>query len=303
MEFLAADLRIDFMRFRKVAFTASAVAMLAALVIVVVRGIPLGIDFTGGVEVQVRFQESTSIADVRAAMTELGLGISVQTFGDSDSREFLIRAPQLDTLEDTEVAIRIQDKLAAVFGAERFVIDRTDVVGPKVGSELREKGVLAVAFALIGILVYITFRFELAYALGAILALIHDVTLTLGVFSLLSKEFSLSTIAALLTIIGYSLNDTIIVFDRIRENRGRYRRMSLSELINKSINETLSRTILTSGTTLLTVLALWLLTQPGAVIHDFAFALLTGIVVGTYSSIFVASPLLILWAERKAAKN
>jgi len=171
------------------------------------------------------------------------------------------------------------------------------MVGPQVGKDLREKGLLAILYAMIGILVYVTWRFEFRFAVGAILALAHDVMITLGAFSIFNLEIDLPVIAAFLAIIGYSLNDTIIVYDRIRENMGKYAKSGLTEVINRSINETLSRTILTSGTTLLVVVALFIF--GGGVIHTFAFALLVGILIGTYSSIFVASPLLLFWEERK----
>jgi preprotein translocase subunit SecF len=179
-------------------------------------------------------------------------------------------------------------------------VRRAEMVGPQVGKDLRKKGLMAILYAMIGILIYITWRFEFRFALGAIIALIHDVLITLGIFSLLGKEINLPTIAAFLAIIGYSLNDTIIVYDRIRENMGKLARESFVTVINRSINETLSRTIITSATTLLVVLALFIF--GGGVIHDFAFALLVGIIVGTYSSIFVASPILISWENYKSRK-
>ncbi|MDO9515649.1 MAG: protein translocase subunit SecF, partial [Syntrophales bacterium] len=196
---------------------------------------------------------------------------------------------------------RITEALSTSYGREDFEIRRIEVVGPKVGSDLRQKGLLAMLYAVIGILLYVTWRFELRYAVGAIVALIHDVVITVGVFSILGKEFTLPIIAALLTIIGYSLNDTIVVYDRMRENIKGARNQPLKEVINSSVNQTLSRTVLTSGTTLLVVLALFFL--GGAVIHDFAFALLVGIVVGTYSSIFVASPTVLVWETISPSKE
>jgi preprotein translocase subunit SecF len=175
------------------------------------------------------------------------------------------------------------------------------MVGPQVGKDLREKGMMAILYAMIGILVYVTWRFEFRFAVGAILALVHDVVITLGAFSLFNQEIDLPVIAAFLAIIGYSLNDTIIVYDRIRENMGKHSKDGLVRIVNRSINETLSRTILTSGTTLLVVAALFVF--GGGVIHTFAFALLVGILIGTYSSIFVASPLLIFWDERRGTRE
>ncbi len=175
------------------------------------------------------------------------------------------------------------------------------MVGPKVGADLREKGFLAIVYAMIGILLYITWRFEFRFAVGAIVALVHDVGITLGAFSLFGRDIDLPIIAAFLAIIGYSLNDTIIVYDRIRENMGKLSKENFGVIINRSINETLSRTILTSGTTLMVVLALFIF--GGGVIHNFAFALLIGVLVGTYSSIFIASPLLLYWEDVKAARK
>ncbi len=195
----------------------------------------------------------------------------------------------------------MQDALEKSYGEGKVDIRRTEMVGPQVGKDLREKGLLAILYAMIGILVYVTWRFEFRFALGSIVALIHDVLITLGAFAITHKEIDLPIIAAFLAIIGYSLNDTIIVYDRIRENMGKHSRDSFPAIINRSINETLSRTILTSGTTLLVVFALFIF--GGGVIHNFAFALLVGIVVGTYSSIYVASPVLLFWENRKGNKE
>jgi preprotein translocase subunit SecF len=185
-----------------------------------------------------------------------------------------------------------------VYGEGMVDIRRVEMVGPQVGKDLRQKGILSLVYAMIGILIYISWRFELRFAIGAIIALMHDVLITLGVFSLTGREIDLPIIAAFLAIIGYSLNDTIIVYDRIRENYGKHKKKGFNEVVNRSINETLSRTILTSGTTLMVVLALFVF--GGGVIHNFAFALLVGILVGTYSSIFVASPVLTLWDDYRS---
>jgi preprotein translocase subunit SecF len=199
------------------------------------------------------------------------------------------------------LSAQINDALAKRFEGKTFEIRRTEMVGPKVGKDLRKKGINAIIFALIGILIYVSWRFKFRFAVGAVVALAHDVLITIGVFSLTNKEFSLPVLAALLTIVGYSLNDTIVVYDRIRENMGRMRREVFEKTVNISINETLSRTILTSGTTLIVVIVLFLM--GGGVIHDFTFALLIGIIVGTYSSIFVASPLVVIWEKRFPGKK
>jgi preprotein translocase subunit SecF len=192
----------------------------------------------------------------------------------------------------------ISGNLNSAYGDGAVDLRRVEMVGPQVGKDLRQKGLLSILYAMIGILIYISWRFELRFAVGAIIALLHDVLITLGVFSLTGREIDLPIIAAFLAIIGYSLNDTIIVYDRIRENYGKHQKQGFNAVVNRSINETLSRTILTSGTTLLVVLALFIF--GGGVIHNFAFALLVGILIGTYSSIFVASPVLIFWDDYRS---
>jgi preprotein translocase subunit SecF len=219
----------------------------------------------------------------------------VQRFGD-DPNEFLIRVQE--STKEKDLSAMISGSLNTVYGDGKVDIRRVEMVGPQVGKDLREKGLLSIAYAMIGILIYISWRFELRYAIGAIIALLHDVLITLGAFSITGREIDLPIIAAFLAIIGYSLNDTIIVYDRIRENFGKHKKEGFASVINSSINETLSRTILTSGTTMLVVAALFIF--GGGVIHNFAFAMLVGILVGTYSSIFVASPILILWDDFRA---
>jgi preprotein translocase subunit SecF len=195
----------------------------------------------------------------------------------------------------------ISGNLNTAYGDGAVDLRRVEMVGPQVGKDLRQKGLLSILYAMIGILIYISWRFELRFAVGAIIALLHDVLITLGVFSITGREIDLPIIAAFLAIIGYSLNDTIIVYDRIRENYGKHQKLGFNAVVNRSINETLSRTILTSGTTLLVVLALFVF--GGGVIHNFAFALLVGILIGTYSSIFVASPVLIFWDDYRSGKH
>jgi len=265
-----------------------------------------GIDFAGGTLVQVKFVEATKANDIKKALESLKLrGVTVQRFGD-ETNEFLLRAQNAgDVLEGSEKLESLGDQIGSAleesYGKEQVEIRRVEMVGPQVGKDLRMKGLLAILYAMGGILLYVTWRFEFRFAVGAILALVHDVLITLGVFSLFGKEIDLPIIAAFLAIIGYSLNDTIIIYDRIRENTGKHLKDGFTAVINRSINETLSRTILTSGTTLLVVLALFLF--GGGVIHNFAFALLVGIIIGTYSSIFVASPLLIFWEDFRDRKK
>ena len=296
MQIIKHDINIDFVGKRKLALVVSAVAILIGLASLVVNGGPnYGIDFVGGTLVQVKFAENTDAAKIKDGLASLDLGsVVVQRFGD-DPNEFLIRVQE--GVEGKELSGLISGSLNAVYGAGNVDLRRVEMVGPQVGKDLRQKGLLSISYAMIGILVYIAWRFELRYAVGAIIALLHDVLITLGAFSISGREIDLPIIAAFLAIIGYSLNDTIIVYDRIRENYGKHQKLGFSAVVNRSINETLSRTILTSGTTLMVVLALFIF--GGGVIHNFAFAMLVGILVGTYSSVFVASPLLIFWQDMR----
>ncbi|MBN2179639.1 MAG: protein translocase subunit SecF [Deltaproteobacteria bacterium] len=294
MELIKPGTNLNFVGRMKMASFASVVVIIISIVSLLFHGGPnLGIDFAGGTQVQIKFEKKTEVKDIRDSLATIDLGKSIiQQFGYEDNSEFLIKTEKSSS-EIKGLSSSIEEALTAQFGKDAFEVRRVEVVGPKVGKDLRQKGMLAMVYAIIGILIYITWRFEFRYAIGAIIALVHDVLITVGIFSLLDKEFSLPIIAALLTIIGYSLNDTIVVFDRIRENLRKVRRQELAGVVNSSINQVLSRTILTSGTTLLVVGALFFL--GGAVIHDFAFALLVGVVVGTYSSIFIASPTILAW--------
>ncbi|MGD9343688.1 MAG: protein translocase subunit SecF [Desulfuromonadales bacterium] len=296
MQIIKHDINIDFVGKRKLALIVSAVMIFIGLASLVVKGGPnYGIDFVGGTLVQVKFSENTDAAKIKDGLASLDLGsVVVQRFGD-DPNEFLIRVQESG--EGQDLSGLISGSLESVYGEGKVDIRRVEMVGPQVGKDLRQKGLLSISYAMIGILVYIAWRFELRYAVGAIIALLHDVLITLGAFSISGREIDLPIIAAFLAIIGYSLNDTIIVYDRIRENYGKHQKLGFSAVVNRSINETLSRTILTSGTTLMVVLALFIF--GGGVIHNFAFAMLVGILVGTYSSVFVASPLLIFWQDMR----
>lgn len=297
MQLIKPDVNIDFVGKRKLAFVVSMVLILVGLGSLLVNGGPnYGIDFAGGTLVQVQFAQPTDATSIKKAMDGLELGNPVvQRFGDNQN-EFLIRVEQASS-ELKGLSQVIQNALETTYEKGNVDIRRVEMVGPQVGKDLRSKGLKAIFYAMLGILVYISWRFEFRFAIGAIVALVHDVVITLGAFSLFGKEIDLPIIAAFLAIIGYSLNDTIIVYDRIRENLGKHNKESFPFIVNRSINETLSRTLLTSGTTLLVVLALFVL--GGGVIHNFAFAMLIGVMIGTYSSIFVASPVLILWQQRK----
>ncbi|MGA1794271.1 MAG: protein translocase subunit SecF [bacterium] len=256
--------------------------------LIVKNGPRYGVDFAGGTLVQVKFNVPMEIDTLRNTLKDLDLGeILIQRYGEKEENEVLLRmSATTSSLEGYET--RIGEALTETIGADAFEIRRVEMVGPKVGKDLREKGIWAIIFATLGVLFYTWWRFEFVYALGAIIALLHDVLVTVGAFSLTGREFTLPVIAALLTIIGYSLNDTIVVFDRVRDNLKLMRNRPLKDILNTSINQTLGRTVLTSLTTFFVVFCLYAL--GGEVINDFAFALIIGVIVGTYSSVYIASP-------------
>lgn len=294
------ETHIDFLKRRKVAYVVSASLILVGLVSMVLRGGPnYGIDFRGGISIRLKFQNPVSIGQVRASLSKIGLGNSeIKEIGSEN--EILIRVEQRKG--GSKTSDMIVNHLKGDFRDNPFDLRSVDKVGPKIGGELRRAAVWAILVSLLLILIYITWRFEFKFAIGAIVPLFHDVLITLGIFSLLNLEISLAVIAAFLTIVGYSLNDTIVVFDRIRENLRLLRRgESYERVVNTSINEVLSRTIITSFTTFIVVLILFLF--GGDVIHNFAFALLIGVIVGTYSSIYVASPIVVEWYTREERKK
>jgi preprotein translocase subunit SecF len=267
--------------------------------VVTVRELPpdYAENFEGGNLVVVEADSIPPFEELKGAVRQQGVGI-VEATKETGTRA-AFRLPFLGA--EAKAAEALKEKLAAGFPARSIEMRRTETVGPRIGEELKNRAWAAIVISMFGILIYITWRFEFKFAIGAIIALIHDVVITVGIFSILDKEISIAIIAALLTIVGYSLNDTIVVFDRIRENFSLRRRESYDAMINISINESLSRTVITSLTTLIVVLCLLFL--GGEVIHDFAFALMLGIVVGTYSSIYVASPVLIEWQNRLAGRR
>ncbi len=280
--------RIDFMRQRRLAFFLSTLLIIASIVSLALRGLNFGIDFTGGTVIEVGFEQPADVERIRALLEKDGLGSPVvQHFG--TARDVLIRIPPQQKVEQARLGEHVLELLRKAFPGQKVELRRVEFVGPQVGEELRDEGGLSILFALFGILVYVALRFEYRFALGSILALVHDVTITTGFFSLTQIQFDLTVLAALLAVIGYSLNDTIVVFDRIRENFRKLRKVAPMEIMNTSINETLSRTIVTSLTTLLVLVALYLF--GGEVMKGFSVALIVGIVVGTYSSIYVASAL------------
>lgn len=295
MELIKPNTHIDFMGKFKPALMFSALLILAGVVSIFMHGgLKFGIDFAGGTLVQLKFENPPAIESIRTGLKEIGLADStIQEFGSPDT--ILIRVERSEGKLE-EMGSRIKESLEQTRGFTGITIERVEMVGPKVGKDLRQKALLSIVYAIIAIVIYISWRFEFQYAIAAIIALIHDVLITIGAFSMLDKEFTLVLVAAFLTIIGYSLNDTIVIFDRIRENTRRRSKEPLRDIINTSINQTLSRTLLTSGTTLMVVAALFFL--GGEIIHDFSFALLVGVVIGTYSSIFIASVFLVYWESR-----
>ncbi len=277
---LFAKTSFDFLGKRGIAFVVSAILMIASVGTIVVNGFNFGIDFTGGTLIELGYDEDANLDGVRSDLTAAGFGDAVvQHFG--TARDVLVRIAPREGETSADTSSRV---LQALPGAS---MRRVEFVGPQVGEQLTEQGGLAVLYALIGIFIYVFFRFNKGFSVGAVAALVHDVTITLGVLSIINMEFDLPVVAAVLAVIGYSLNDTIVVFDRIRENFRKMRRAEPVEVINTAINDTLSRTIMTSGTTILVLLALFFL--GGELIHPFATTLLVGIFVGTYSSIYVAS--------------
>ena len=300
MELIKKPTHIDFMGMFKPALMVSVLLILAGVVSVFMHGgLKFGIDFAGGTLVQLKFESPPAIESIRSGLKEIGLADStIQEFGSPDT--ILIRVERSEGKLE-EMGARIKESLEQTKGFAGIIVERVEMVGPKVGKDLRQKALLSIVYAIIGIVIYISWRFEFQYAIAAIIALIHDVLITMGAFSVLDKEFTLVLVAAFLTIIGYSLNDTIVIFDRIRENTRRKSKEPLRDIINTSINQTLSRTLLTSGTTLLVVAALFFL--GGEIIHDFSFALLVGVVIGTYSSIFIASVFLVYWDSRAHPKR
>lgn len=301
MELIKPGTKIPFTRYRKVALVLSSAANLMVLAFLFIQGPRLGVDFAGGTLVQLRFVERTTSQDIRQALDTVQLGGSViQDFGQEGANEYLIRVEKVG-LDIATLNEQIKTTLTDRFGADRFEVRRVEYVGPKVGEDLRFRGTMSVIAATImmGMYIWIRFgsafgaRFGLNFAIGAVIALVHDLLITVGALMLANYEFDLTVVAALLTVVGFSVNDTVVICDRIRENLRKIRRESLENIVNTSINETLSRTILTTGTALMVLLALYILGGP--VIRPFAFALLVGFVSGVYSTIFIASPVILMW--------
>jgi len=295
IELIPHGTTVDFIKYRNATAAASGLLVLIGIAIVGLRGPNLGIDFAGGSMVHVRFASDTTTKDVRGALagTELAQ-VNIQELGGGDN-EFLVRVP-LSEEDRGAVTKRVTEALSERFGADQVEILRVESVGPRVGETLRERAVLAVFFATLMMGVYIWARFEWRFGVGAAAALVHDVFLTVAALVMFNYEFDLSIVAALLSVVGFSVNDTVVISDRIRENMRKDKRAALRGIVNRSVNETLSRTLLTTGTSLLVIFALY--TLGGNVIHGFAFTLLAGFIVGTYSSIYIASSIVLYFEEK-----
>lgn len=287
---------IPFVKIRHITFYASIFLNIVSVVLFFTAGLNYGIDFRGGTMIEIGTGAAADLGRIRTIISSLGIGdVQAQTFGSDNA--VLIRLEQTPggEAEQQKVIANVKASLDKDYGSP-ITYRRVELVGPKVSGELVEAGILAVALAAAAMLVYVWFRFEWQFGVGSVIALVHDVAMTIGIFSLLQLEFNLSIIAAILTIVGYSMNDTVVVYDRVRENLRKYKKMPLGELINLSINETLSRTVMTAMTTLIAMVSLYIF--GGEVMRGFTFAMIWGIFIGTYSSIFIAAPFL-LWVGVK----
>lgn len=294
LRLLPTGTKLGFMRFRQIAGLASLVLCVASIGLFLFKGLNYGIDFAGGILIEIRTPQAADIGELRSRLSGLGIGaVELQEFGRETDVLIRIERQAGDAAAQNAAVARVKEALGS--GVD---YRRVEFVGPKVSAELIQAGVEALLFALVAMLVYIWFRFEWQFGVGAIVALAHDTILTIGVFSLLGLQFDLTTVAAILTIVGYSINDTVVVYDRVRENLRKFKTMPLNDLLDVSLNDTLSRTLLTSLTTLIAVLFLFLF--GGEVIRGFSFAMMWGIIVGTYSSIFIAAPLLTYMNVRRA---
>jgi len=295
MELIRPNTRIDFIGKKKYTLWISAIALLISLgSVFLFGGLRYGVDFAGGILIQVKFSKPVDISEVRNAMDVIGSKEAmVQAFGGEN--EYLIRVEKAS--EDLEaLSKKIQVSLQEYFKGKPLEIRRVEVVGPKVGKDLKEKALLAVGLSLLAILIYVAWRFkQVSYGLGGIVALFHDVIVTYGAISIAGIEYSLNVMAVILTIIGFSINDTIVIFDRVREDVKKFSKENLEKIFPTAINETLGRTVLTSGTVMMVVLILFFFGGP--VIHDFAFALIVGLITGTYSTVYVASPVVLFWEK------
>ena len=295
MKFLNRKTNIDFMSQRKIALIVSAILIVASITSLAVNKLNFGLDFTGGTLIEVGYPSAPDTTEVRDNLANAGFDSVVQTFG--AATDIVVFIPPSDVEEsNAELSTRVLAALSQGVEGE-IEMRRVEFVGPQVGDELAEQGILAVIYAMVGVFLYVMFRFQWRFSVGAVAALFHDIIISMGIISFVQIEFDLTVVAAILAVVGYSLNDTIVLFDRIRENFPRYRKRQPIEVVNTSINETLSRTLMTSTTTLLVLFALF--SFGGEIIHGFAFTLIIGVLVGTYSSIYVASTTLLLMGVSK----
>ncbi len=303
MELIKPGTRIDFMGKRKKAIFISIILIVISIgSLIYHKGPNWGVEFTGGTEIHIKLAKDLSIKDIKNTLDATGYPPEVvQQLGLSGDREYLIRfSPDLikfDQIQDFQS--ELEKIMATNESFKGGSIQRVDYIGPRVGKELISKAIISILLGCVGILIYVMIRFEVGFAMGAVIALIHDTVITLGAISIMDKEFTLALVAGLLTVIGYSVNDTIIIYDRIRENMKKSGKLGIKEVVNVGVNQTLTRTILTSFTVFLVLIPLFIF--GGSVIHDFAFTLIVGAIVGTYSSIFIASAFVVYWRERKSS--
>jgi preprotein translocase subunit SecF len=298
-----SNANFDFLRWRWYAIVLSLSVILAGGVLIGTRGLPLGIDFSGGTGLVVEFSQDTPLDRVRTAVAPLPGEEVIQQFGDAAERRVLIRLQQEEGAEEGAIlergAMRVEEALRAA-GLPQFTIVRRELVGPVIGADLQRRGIYATITSLLAITIYIAFRFRFSFAVGAIAATLHDVFVTLAFLIFFGYDISLNVVAAILTITGYSVNDTIVIFDRVRENLRSRKREGLDQVVNRSVNQTLGRTVITAGTTFVSVLALYL--YGGEALEGFAFTMLVGVVSGTYSTVFIASAIAIILSGRKESK-
>ena len=303
MEFFRVKTNIDFIGKKNYALAFSSILILVTIISLIIhKGPRYGVDFAGGISVRVKFSQPVTAAEIKTGIQSLNLpNCTVQEFIEKGQHEFQIQS-SIENLDIENIQASLSQTLSKKFGKGRFEVRKVETVGPKVGKDLRKKGLWVVVISWMMMLIYVAFRFKhFSFGLGGIVALAHDVLVTVGAFSVTNREIDLTIVAALLTIVGFSINDTIVIYDRVRENRRKTPGASLPELINRSINETLSRTIITTGTVLLGVVVLLLF--GGGVIHNFAFAMLVGCISGTYSTLYIASPVVIVWEEKFKKKR
>jgi preprotein translocase subunit SecF len=297
---ILTDVNIDWLRWRWHALALSWLIILGGVWVVATKGLPLGIDFSGGTNVVVRFEKPVTEDQVRQAITSVARESVVQQFGNPAEREMLIKVPMSQAAEEGFELERTSKEVVAALqnaGLGTIEVRSTEVVGPVIGRDLQRKGIYATLASLLGIMLYIAFRFRLSFGIGAMVASIHDVLITVSMLVFFQYELSLNVIAAILTLVGYGVNDQIVIFDRVRENLRTNRREPMNVVINRSVNQTLPRTVITAGTTFLSVLSLYLF--GGEVLEPFAFAMLVGIVTSTYSTVFIASAIAVLLSQRK----